>query len=147
MPATAPPPIVDSTARPIEVEVLPPPPPPPPVGGAAATGSSTATSNPPPVHPIAALLLLVVDNLWNLADWTVIGWFFTVPLSFMSVALPTFLLQRQRLGQGVGKAMGWSLLLGAIAAVPFSVAGTTVGAVLLAWLGIRRLSDKTLTGR
>jgi hypothetical protein len=141
--ATAPPPIPNLPARAVEVEVLPPPPPPPPRDGTASAAPPTATAG-TPIHPIAAVLLLVVDNLWNLADWTVLGWFFTVPLSFLCVALPTFILQRKRLGQGVGKSLGWSLLLGGIAAVPFSVAGTTVGAVLLAWLGIRRLSMPSL---
>jgi hypothetical protein len=141
MTAPEPPPFPPPPTRTVEVEVLPPAPPLPPGFG--------ATTQPPPVssggfavHPIAALLLLVVDNLWNLADWTILGWFITVPLSFLSVAVPTFILQRKRLLQSSGKALGWAVLLGGIAAVPFSVGGTTIGALLLAWLGIRRLSDK-----
>jgi len=141
MPASEPPRFSDPPARPVEVELMPPPPPPPPWAGPAPAARQTAAGV-PPVHPIAALLLLVVDNLWNLADWTVIGWFFTIPLSFLSVAVPTFILQKKLLRQTTGKAFGWAFLLGAIAAVPFSVGGTTIGAFLLAWLGIRRLSDK-----
>ncbi len=136
MPVPEPPRFPHPPARSVEVELLPPGPlpPPPPLPRTTASG--------PPVHPIAALLLLVVDNLWNLADWTVLGWVFTIPLSFLSVAVPTFILQKQRLQQSTGKALGWAVLLGGIAAVPFSVGGTTIGALLLAWLGISRLSDK-----
>ena len=133
---------MNSSSREVAVEVLPPgplpvapPPPPPPVPPAARAAAG------PAVHPIAALLLLLVDNLWNLADWTILGWVLTVPLSFLSVAVPTFALQHWGLRQRVGQALGWSLLLGGIAAVPFSVGGTTIGAILLAWLGISRLSS------
>lgn len=143
MPAPEPPRPPESPARAVAVEVLPPVPPPPPWPGPPPVARPTATGL-PPVHPIAALLLLVVDNLWNLADWTIIGWVVTVPLSFLSVAVPTFVLQKQRLKQSTGKALGWAALLGCIAAVPFSVGGTTIGGLLLAWLGIRRLTDKPI---
>lgn len=95
-----------------------------------------------PVHPLAAVTLLVVDNLWNVADWAVITWVATVPLAFVSVFVPTFFLHRSKLGQSPGKALAWAALLGGIAAVPFSVAGTATGALLLAWLGINQLSSR-----
>lgn len=100
---------------------------------------------PPPVHPLAAITLLIVDNLWNLADWAVISWVVTIPLAFWSVFLPTFFLHRAKLGQSRAKAFGWAALLGGIAAVPFSVAGTATGALLLAWLGINHLAARPNT--
>jgi hypothetical protein len=82
--------------------------------------------------------LLVVDNLWNLAEWLVIDWFITIPLSFLSVAVPVFFLQKVFKKDPTGRALGYALLLGVIAAVPFSVTGTPVGIALLAWTGIGR---------
>jgi hypothetical protein len=96
----------------------------------------------PPVHPLAALILLVVDNLWNVADWAVVTWVVTIPAAFLSVFVPTLILHRRSLGQSPARALGWAALLGAIAAVPFSVGGTAIGAGLLAWLGIQRLGNK-----
>lgn len=93
----------------------------------------------PPVHPLAALILLVVDNLWNLAEWAVVTWVVTIPAAFLSVFVPTLILHRRSLGQSKARALGWATLLGLIAAVPFSVGGTAIGAALLAWLGIQRL--------
>jgi hypothetical protein len=119
----------------IDVEVVPP-------GPRGGTGAAPAADRQPPVHPLAAVVLLVVDNLWNLADWAIVSWIVTIPAAFMSVFLPTLILHRRGLGQSPIKALGWAVLLGTIAAVPFSVGGTAVGAALLAWLGIQRLSNK-----
>jgi hypothetical protein len=103
-------------------------------------------SEPLPIHPLAAVLLLAVDNLWNLADWAVVTWILTIPLAFASVFFPTLYLHRRKLGQSRGKALAWATFLGAIAAVPFSVAGTATGALLLAWLGINRLTAGPKSG-
>jgi hypothetical protein len=92
-----------------------------------------------PVHPLSAVMLIGVDNLWNLADWAVIGWPISIPLSFLMVAAPVFVLQKVVRRDAFGKALGLSLLLGAIAAIPTSVFGTPVGLALLAWTGIDRL--------
>jgi hypothetical protein len=105
----------------------------------------SSRGSPPPVHPLAAVALLVVDNLWNLADWAVISWMVTIPLAFASVFLPTFLLHRHLLRQSRLRALGWAALLGGIAAVPFSVAGTATGALLLTWLGINHLAGRSRT--
>jgi hypothetical protein len=119
----------------IDVEVVPP----------EARGGTPPPRPPgplPPVHPLAAVVLLVVDNLWNLADWAIVSWVVTIPAAFLSVFLPTLVLHRRGLGQPVWKALSWAALLGAIAAVPFSVGGTATGAALLAWLGVQRWSGK-----
>lgn len=90
-----------------------------------------------PFHALSALLLLVVDNLWNFSDWLVITYLVTVPLSFLSVAVPVFFIQRAKQGDPVGKALLKAGLLGVVAAVPFSVTGTPVGLALLAWAGVK----------
>lgn len=114
-------------------EVLPPdssvppanPAPPAPTAGRA------------PFHPLAAALLLVIDNLWNFADFAVIDWFLTIPLSFLTVFVPTLWIQRRKQGDGWGKATAKAVFLGVVAAVPFSVTGTPVGLALLAWAGLK----------
>ena len=98
----------------------------------------------PPIHPLAAVLLLVVDNLWNLAEWAVVDWIITIPLSFIMVFVPVFLIQKLLKKDRVGRAFGFALLLGVIAAVPTSLTGTPVGLALLAWTGISKLIGKPL---
>jgi hypothetical protein len=129
------PPVIHETpAKLVPVEVLPP--------GSPPLATHGQTTGGPPIHAAAALLLLVVDNLWNLADWMVIDWIITIPLSFLSVAVPTFFIQKLLKKDSVGRALGFAALLGVIAAVPFSVTGSTVGVALLAWLGINKLLGK-----
>lgn len=91
-----------------------------------------------PVHPLAAALLVFVDNLWMLADWNAVTWLLTIPLSFLSVAVPTIFLQRFLHRDGWGQSLGKGLLLGVVAGVPTSITGTPVGLALLTWAGIRR---------
>lgn len=98
---------------------------------------------PPPraesaIHPLSALLLIGVDNLWNLAEWAVIDWFITIPLSFLTVLLPVFLIQKFLKRNSTAKALAFAILLAFLAAVPFSVTGTIAGSAILAWLGIDR---------
>ena len=92
----------------------------------------------PPIHPLSAGLLVAVDNLWNLADWAVVTWWMTVPLSFLSVFIPTLWLQRQLRKDRWGMALAKALVLGLVAAIPTSLTGTPVGMALLAWAGVDR---------
>jgi len=93
----------------------------------------------PPIHPLSALLLLVVDNLWLMPEFLVIDWIITIPLCFLTVLLPTLMIQKLIKKQEFGAAFGYSLLLAVIAAVPTSLLGTPVGAGMLAWFGISKL--------
>lgn len=130
--------MADPTPPVIEFEVVPP------ATSDRSSGGQSAGGVPPPrtgvdrtpFHPMAATLLLVVDNLWNLADWAIIDWIVTIPLSFLSVAIPTFVIQRKRQGDSAGVAFAKALFLGVIAAVPTSITGTPVGLALLTWAGI-----------
>lgn len=97
-----------------------------------------------PIHPLAAILLIAVDNLWNLADWIVIDWIITIPLSFLTVFFPTLLVQRLLKKDRWSRALGYAFLLGIVAAVPTSITGTPVGIALLAWTGISKLIGKPL---
>lgn len=123
----------------VEVEVLPPEDGPRASDHAAPSHSASGHA---PFHPLAATLLLLVDNLWNLADWAVMDWIITIPLSFLTVFLPTFSIQRRKSGDSLGKAFLKALFLGVVAAVPTSITGTPIGLLLLAWAGINKLSPR-----
>lgn len=105
-------------------------------GTGPTPSSGPARGGGPPIHPLAALLLLVIDNLWNLPEFLAIDWPITIPLSFLTVFVPTLLIQRLLKKNSVRRALGYGFLLGLIAAVPFSVTGTPVGLTLLAWTGL-----------
>lgn len=123
----------------VEVEVLPPEDEPRASDHAVPRHSASGRA---PFHPMAATLLLLVDNLWNLADWAVIDWIITIPLSFLTVFLPTFFIQRRQSGDSLGKAFLKAVFLGLVAAVPTSLTGTPIGLLLLAWVGINKLSPR-----
>jgi len=89
-----------------------------------------------PIHPAASAILLFVDNLWMTADWAALLWVVTIPLSFLSVFLPTLWLQRSSRRDPWSAALGKAFALGIVAAVPTSITGTPVGMALLAWAGI-----------
>ena len=79
-----------------------------------------------------------MDNLWNLAEWTVVDWIITIPLSFISVFFPVFLLQKFFKRDSNGRALAVAALLGTLAAIPTSITGTPIGLALLAWTGINK---------
>ena len=118
---------------PIIPEVLPPG---SPIPARSSAGASPDTGR-VAFHPAAAALLLLVDNLWNFAEFAIIDWFLTIPLSFLSVFVPTYWIQRRYNRDGTLTAVAKALFLSIVAAVPFSVTGTPVGIALLAWAGIR----------
>jgi hypothetical protein len=95
-----------------------------------------------PMHPLAALLMMLVDNLWSVPELAVIDWFITVPLCFVMVFTSTFFIQKLVMKNRGRRALAFALLLGTIAAVPYSVTGTPVGLAFLAWTGVSRLLGK-----
>jgi uncharacterized BrkB/YihY/UPF0761 family membrane protein len=133
-----PPRIHEVPAKLVEVEVLPP--------EARPSATPTAAAEGPSIHLLSAVALLGVDNLWNLTEFVVIDWIITIPLSFLTVFVPVFLIQKRLKRDSTSKALGWAVLLGALAAVPFSVTGTVAGSMLLAWLGINQLLGRPRAG-
>ncbi|MCU0786702.1 MAG: hypothetical protein MUC91_00690 [Verrucomicrobia bacterium] len=124
----------------IDVEVLPEPPRTGPDSGVARRlPRKESAMGGPPIHPLSALLLLVVDNLWLMPEFLVIDWVITIPLCFLTVLFPTLLIQKLLKKQTGAAALGYSVLLAVIAAVPTSLLGTPVGAAMLAWFGISKL--------
>jgi len=119
-------------AEAVPVEVLPPEP-----------TASTTGSQGPPIHALSALVLVAVDNLWNLAEWVVVDWIVTIPLSFITVFVPVFLLQKFLKRDSNGRALAFASLLGVLAAIPSSITGTPIGLALLAWTGLSKLHSKT----
>ncbi|RME90005.1 MAG: hypothetical protein D6766_13875 [Verrucomicrobia bacterium] len=93
----------------------------------------------PPVHPLASAVLVAVDSLWSLTEWSVVSWWITIPASFITVFVPTLLVQRYVRGDPPKRALRLAWLLGGLAAIPTSVFGTPVGLTLLAWSGLNRL--------
>ena len=119
----------------IPIEVLPPEP-----SQATASASSSDSS---PIHALSALVLVAVDNLWNLAEWAVVDWIITIPLSFLTVFVPVFFLQKILKKDSNVRAFAFALLLGVLAAVPTSITGTPIGLGLLAWTGLGKLLSKS----
>jgi hypothetical protein len=97
-----------------------------------------------PVHPLAAMLLLVVDNLWNFGEWSVVSWMVTVPLAFLTVFLPTMVIQSYVKKDRFRRAFALAIVLGIVAAIPTSITGTPVGIGLLAWSGLDKLIGRPL---
>jgi hypothetical protein len=93
----------------------------------------------PLIHPLSAALLIAVDGLWGLADWTVLAWVLTIPLSFLAVCIPTSLIQRHLGGDPGGRSLAIGSSLGVLAAIPTPITGTVVGAIVLAMAGLRSL--------
>jgi hypothetical protein len=110
----------------------------PPVIGPppSPSGTSHASASSSPIHPLAATLLIVVDSLWLVAEWNVLAWVLTIPLSFLSVFVPSVLIQRYLHGDSVGKALAYGMFLGVLAAVPTPILTTSAGVAVLAWSGL-----------
>jgi hypothetical protein len=93
----------------------------------------------PLIHPLSAALLIAVDGLWALADWAVLAWVVTIPLSFLAVGIPTYLIQKHVHGDQSGRSLAVGAFLGVLAAVPTPITGTVVGGIVLAMAGLRSL--------
>src|SRR5438552_12113917 len=124
----APPKISEASVKEVLIEVLPP--------ESAAGATPKVEVEAPPIHALSALVLVAVDNLWNLAEWAVVDWVVTIPLSFITVFVPVFLLQRYLKHDSNGRAVAFASLLGVLAAIPTSITGTPIGLALLAWTGL-----------
>jgi len=96
------------------------------------------------VHPWAALLLVGVDNLWALTGWAAFMWVITIPLSFLTVFVPTYLIQKRWRKDSTRKALAVATFTGAVAAIPTPITGTVVGTLVLGWAGVQSLKLRIL---
>lgn len=94
------------------------------------------------IHPLSAALLIAVDSLWTFADWAVLAWMVTIPLSFLAVFLPSFLIQKHFRKDPAGKSAAVAAFLGVLAAIPTPITGTMVGTMALALAGLRSLRTR-----
>jgi hypothetical protein len=91
------------------------------------------------IHPLSAALLIAIDSLWTMADWAAFAWLVTIPLSFLAVFLPTYLIQRYMKKDPAGKSAAVAAFLATLAAIPTPITGTLVGTFVLALAGLRSL--------
>lgn len=110
-------------AKVAEVEVLPP-------------SRAQPNLDPNPIHALSALILVAVDSLWAIFDWLPPLWIVAIPLCFLAVFVPVFLIQRHLKQDQPGRALAFGTLLGVLAALPLPIFGTPVGIGLLAWTGL-----------
>ena len=128
-----PPKISDLPAKVAPVELLPPLTAPPKAPG----------HDGPPIHALSALILAAVDSLWAVFEWAPPLWIIAIPLCFVAVFVPSFLIQKHLKQDGNGRAVTFATLLGVLAAIPMPITGTAVGVTLLAWTGLGKLIGRT----
>jgi len=131
-----PPKLSEDLAKPVAVEVLPPDP-------ATTASSSSSKSSGPPIHALSALILAAVDSLWAIFLWEPPVWIMAIPLCFLAVFLPVFLIQKHLKNDSTGRALTFATLLGVLAGLPTPITGTIVGSGLLAWTGLGKLLRKS----
>ena len=110
------------------VEVLPPQP-----------SASAVTRDSRPIHALSALILVAVDSLWAVFDWAPPLWLAAIPLCFVAVFVPTYLIQRHLKNDTRWRALTFASILAVLAAIPTPITGTPVGLALLAWTGLGKL--------
>lgn len=124
-----PPKIEDAPPKLVPVEVLPPLQVPP----------RTAPTDGAPIHTLSALILVAVDSLWMVFDWVPPIWVIAIPLCFLAVFVPTFLIQKNLKNDSNSRALTFATLLAVLAAIPTPITGTATGLGLLGWTGLGRL--------
>jgi hypothetical protein len=133
MAVDTPPKIRDVPAQVAPLEVLPP----------LAASPANGPSDGPPIHALSALILAAVDSLWAIFAWEPPFWIVAIPLCFLAVFIPSFLIQKYLKQDGNGRAVTFATLLAVLAAIPIPIMGTAVGVSLLAWTGLGKLIGRT----
>jgi len=93
-----------------------------------------------PIHPLAALVTIALDGVFGVVEI-----FDPFLLVFTSLGVGVLggisisLIQRFLAGDSWGAAIAKGLALGIVAGVPYPIAGTAIGAPLLAWSGLHQL--------
>src|SRR5260370_35141794 len=106
----------DGPTKVVRGEVLPPLRTPPVLPRSVADG--------PPIHALSALILAAVDSLWAVFEWAPPLWLVAIPLCFLAVAVPTFLIQKYLKRDGNGIAVTFATQLGGLAALPRPIPAT-----------------------
>ena len=104
--------------------------------------SHSASHDSLPIHALSALILVAVDSLWAVFDFLPALWIIAIPLCFLAVFVPCFLIQKYLKHDSNGRAFALATLLGVLAAIPTPVTGTSIGIGVLAWSGLARLIGK-----
>ena len=107
---------------------------PPPVLSVSPAVAAPADSR--PIHALSATILVAVDSLWAVFDWAPPIWIVAMPLCFVAVFVPTFLIQKHLKRDSLARALTFASLLAVLAAIPTPITGTPVGLGLLAWTGL-----------
>ena len=100
-----------------------------------------------PVHPLAALVTIVLDAAWGIPEtgllFSVIGWWaepFLIALIGGTCFLAVAGIQRYVANDSWRAALAKGFTMGVLAGVPWVVGGTLVGALLLGWSGLSKIS-------
>src|SRR5258707_576957 len=118
----------EAPAKVVPLEVLP----------AEEVDSVRQAADARPIHALSALVLIAVDSLWAIFDWVPPLWIVAIPLCFLAVAVPCFLIQKFLKRDSTGRALAFAAALGVLAAIPTPVTGTSAGIAVLAWSGLGR---------
>ena len=101
---------------------------------------------PAPVHPLSALTTIVIDGLWSMAEapatLSVVGLVALLPITLASFAMcfvSVSLVQRFVSHDGWGVSFAKGVAMGIIAGVPYPVATTSAGLLLLSWAGVNAI--------
>src|SRR2546423_7578304 len=97
-----PPKITQAPAKIVPLEVLP----------SEQPRNQGSASDPRPIHALSALILITVDSLWTIFDWLPPIWIVAIPLCFLAVFVPCFLIQRHLKGDSNGRALAFATVLG-----------------------------------
>ncbi|MDX2227337.1 MAG: hypothetical protein SFY92_09640 [Verrucomicrobiae bacterium] len=90
------------------------------------------------IHPLSAMILVGIDSLWTLAEWNVLAWIITIPLSFVAVFVPVILIQKFINRDGSFHSIAVASSLAVLAAVPMPITGTVAGMAILAYAGVKK---------
>jgi hypothetical protein len=140
-----PPKIQEVPAKSIPLEVLPAEKFPRP-DDAPRQGQAPNSSDPRPIHALSAFILIAVDSLWAIFEWVPPLWIFAIPLCFLAVSVPCFLVQKYLKGDPNGRALAFASVMGVLAAIPTPITGTSVGLGVLAWSGLGRFFSRRPRG-
>lgn len=100
----------------------------------------------PPYHPLSSLIVILLDGVWGLGEITVTTTVIGLPAipllivaAGVSCGVSVTLNQRYLANDLWGAAIAKGVAAGIIAGIPYPVAGTSVGAVMLAWAGLHNM--------